>query len=328
MKHWFRKNARIFLCGVIMTASTGQTVHAENNNEAEVSITATKTNQYIQQIYKQISFPENGKLNYAVFEKAMMGYLNLREAGKLDRSNILSICDFSLSANVKRLWIIDVAQRKVLVHSLVSHGQGSGEEFANRFSNIPESHQSSLGFYVTGDIYTGDNGMSMRLYGMDAGYNSNAYERAIVVHGADYVSESFIQGNKRLGRSYGCPAVPQPLAGKVINTIHDGSCMFIYYPHKKYLASSYWLNKKLNHLPDDNFEGTLLASAAPGIPQGAAVVHGAPEAGTKLANGSTVLAVIPTGKKYDLPKPSPVQINFEKVTGINQRVFLNLLSRL
>ncbi len=328
MKHWFRKNANIFLCGVIMATVSGKPVHAANNNEAEVIVNASKTTHYIQQVYKQISFPENGKLNYAVFEKAMTGYLNLREAGKLDRSNILSICDFSLSANTKRLWIIDVTQRKVLVHSLVSHGQGSGEEYATSFSNTPESHQSSLGFYVTGDIYSGDNGMSMRLYGMDAGYNSNAFDRAIVVHGADYVSDDFIKGNKRLGRSYGCPAVPQPLTGKVINTIHDGSCLFIYYPQKKYLASSYWLNKKLTRLPDDNIETGLLASTNNGLPEGVSMMSGNLEAGSKLPNGSTVLSVISTGKKYDLPKSKPVQINLDKLLGMDQRIFLNLLSRL
>ncbi len=139
------------------------------------------------------------------------------------------------------MWIIDLDSRKVLLNTHVAHGQGTGEEYAKNFSNNEGSHQSSMGFYVTGDTYVGKHGNSLHLHGMDEGYNSAAYERAIVVHGAGYVSSDFIAGTGRLGRSWGCPAVSNELADEVIETIKDGTCMFIYYPEQRYIQSSKWL---------------------------------------------------------------------------------------
>lgn len=195
-------------------------------------------------IYNQISFGKEAPLSKEVFKSAYTGFLNLKNAGKLNpESSIITICDFSLSANVKRLWVINLDNSKILFHSLVAHGQGTGDEFARNFSNNENSHQSSMGFYVTDATYNGDNGYSLKLKGMDAGYNDAAYSRAIVVHGADYVCESFVKCNQRLGRSWGCPAIPRDIAPKVINTIKDGNALYIYYPNQKYLAKSVWLNK-------------------------------------------------------------------------------------
>jgi len=195
-------------------------------------------------IYSQISFGKEAPLSKEVFKSAYTGFLNLKNAGKLNpESSIITICDFSLSANVKRLWVINLDNSKMLFHSLVAHGQGTGDEFARNFSNNENSHQSSMGFYVTDATYNGDNGYSLKLKGMDAGYNDAAYSRAIVVHGADYVCESFVKCNQRLGRSWGCPAIPRDIAPKVINTIKDGNALYIYYPNQKYLAKSVWLNK-------------------------------------------------------------------------------------
>lgn len=205
----------------------------------------------IDSLYGQIDFGGAPGVNKEVFRKAYMGYLNLLQAGTLgDKAGLLSICDFSLSANEKRLWVIDLTKKSLLYHSLVAHGQGTGEEYARKFSNKQNSHQSSLGFYVTGETYNGDNGYSLRLYGMDKGYNDAAYQRAIVMHGADYVSPSFIRSNKRLGRSWGCPAIPRDLAQPIINTIREGSCLFVYFPDQKYIASSQWLNTEPSHLGD------------------------------------------------------------------------------
>jgi len=198
----------------------------------------------IDEVYNKIDFGKGAVLSKEVFAKAYHGFLNLKDANKLsDEQSILSVCDFSLSANTKRLWVIDLDKNKVIFHSLVAHGQGTGEEFAVNFSNRENSHQSSYGFYVTEGTYNGDNGYSLKLHGMDKGYNDNAYSRAIVMHGADYVCDSYIKSNQRLGRSWGCPAVPRALAKPIIDKIKDKTCLFIYYPNKNYFASSVWLNK-------------------------------------------------------------------------------------
>lgn len=194
-----------------------------------------------EEIYRQLQFADE-RLNFEVFEKAYLGFQNLKKSQKLVSSaKLLSICDFSLSSNRKRLWVIDLDEKKVLFNTLVAHGKGTGEEFATNFSNTEDSHQSSLGFYVTEQTYNGDNGYSMRLFGMDRGYNDAALERCIVMHGANYVSENFIKSEKRLGRSWGCPAVSREMAQPIINKIKNGTCLFIYYPDEKYLASSKWL---------------------------------------------------------------------------------------
>lgn len=199
------------------------------------------------EIYNSISFSDMKKLNPEVFEKAFLGFENLKKAGKMpENSNLLSICDFSLSSTEKRLWVIDLAEKKVLFNSLVAHGKNTGEEFAQKFSNIESSYQSSLGFYITEGSYNGSNGYSLKLVGMDAGYNDAALQRAIVMHGADYVSEDFIKSQKRLGRSWGCPAVPRELAQPIINTIKNNNCLFIYYPDQQYLSSSKWLKADVN----------------------------------------------------------------------------------
>ena len=118
----------------------------------------------------------------------------------------------------------------MLFQTLVAHGRNTGEEFANEFSNQAESFKSSVGFYSTGEIYDGKHGMSLKLDGLEKGLNDKARERAVVIHGADYVSESFIKQNKRLGRSQGCPALPVEMNAKIINVIKDKSCLFIYHP--------------------------------------------------------------------------------------------------
>ena len=135
-------------------------------------------------------------------------------------------------------------EKKVIFNSLVAHGKNTGEEFAQKFSNTESSLQSSLGFYITEATYNGSNGYSLKLLGMDSGYNDAALQRAIVMHGADYVSEDFIKNQKRLGRSWGCPAVPRALAEPIINTIKGKNCLFIYYPDTQYLASSTWLKSE------------------------------------------------------------------------------------
>jgi len=128
--------------------------------------------------------------------------------------------------------------KEVVLKSLVAHGRNSGDEFATKFSNSAESFQSSLGFYVTGEVYQGKHGFSLRLDGLEYGINDNARNRAVVIHGADYVSDKFAKSNGRLGRSLGCPAVPYAIHKEFINTIKDKSCLFIYHPSRTYVAKS------------------------------------------------------------------------------------------
>jgi len=174
---------------------------------------------------------------YECFSNGLKGYYQLKESGVIQKE-LLTVIDFSLSSNIKRLWVIDLSTNTVLFQSLVAHGRNTGEEFANSFSNQAESYKSSLGFYATGEIYNGKHGKSLKLDGLEKGINDNARERAVVIHGADYVSQNFIKGNKRLGRSQGCPAIPVELNEKIINVIKDKSCLFIYHPSRNLYSSS------------------------------------------------------------------------------------------
>lgn len=171
------------------------------------------------------------------FVKAFEGYSKLKEQGLIVK-DYLTIIDFGLSSNEERLWVVDMLNRKVVLQSLVAHGKNSGEEFASKFSNKAESFQSSLGFYATGEVYQGKHGLSLRLDGLEIGINNNARNRAVVIHGADYVSDKFTKSNGRLGRSLGCPAVPYAIHKDFINTIKDKSCLFIYHPSRVYISKS------------------------------------------------------------------------------------------
>ena len=177
-----------------------------------------------------------------VVRLAVSGYMNLVEEGKIERGSPLSIIDFSLPSSKERLWIIDPAEGKLLHHSLVSHGRNSGDLMAKKFSNVNSSFMSSLGFYVTGETYQGKHGYSLRLDGVEKGFNDRARERAIVIHGADYANKDFVKATGRLGRSLGCPALPMGLHKEIINTIKDGSCLFIYGKDTNYLSKSPLIN--------------------------------------------------------------------------------------
>lgn len=180
-------------------------------------------------IYNQLDANSFVLPNFECFNLALNGFSLLKEKG-LVQKNILTLVDFSLSSNTKRLWVIDLDKKIILFQTLVAHGRNTGEEFANQFSNQAESFKSSIGFYATGEVYDGKHGMSLKLDGLEKGLNDKARERQVVVHGADYVSESFIKQNKRLGRSQGCPAIPVEMNAKIINVIKDKSCLFIYHP--------------------------------------------------------------------------------------------------
>lgn len=150
----------------------------------------------------------------------------------------LAVIDYSLPSTRRRLWVFDLARRRLLFEELVSHGRGSGDVQASLFSNAPESHQSSLGLFRTLESYQGHNGYSLRLEGLEPGINDQAYQRALVIHGADYVSNTFIARTGRLGRSQGCPAVRREVSRPLIDSIKGDQYLFAYYPDRKWLAQS------------------------------------------------------------------------------------------
>lgn len=179
-----------------------------------------------------------------VFDKAYLGYIDLKLSGYIpSKRNILTLVDFRLHANTKRLWVIDLDAKKILFHTYVAHGENSGQEYALDFSNQINSHKSSLGFYVTEDTYQGKNGLSLRLKGLEHGFNHNARERYIVLHGADYATSKYIKENGLLGNSEGCPAVPMGLHKSIIEKTKGGTCLFIFFPDANYLENSNFLIK-------------------------------------------------------------------------------------
>ncbi|WP_162944580.1 murein L,D-transpeptidase catalytic domain family protein [Flavisolibacter nicotianae] len=172
---------------------------------------------------------------------AYKGQQVLAQRGVLNRDNVVAICDFSQSSKAKRLYIIDTKNYQVLMNTYVAHGKNSGLDYAENFSNRPESLQSSLGFYVTKNTYFGKHGLSLKLSGQENGFNNNAESRAVVIHGANYIGDNRLQ-SPYMGRSFGCPAVPQELSAKVIDLLKDGTCLFIYSPNQAYLHGSKILN--------------------------------------------------------------------------------------
>src|SRR5438105_11423875 len=161
--------------------------------------------------------------------------------GLVARRNMLTVIDYSLPSSQKRLFVFDLAAKKILFRELVAHGKSSGGNITNFFSNEPGSEATSLGLFVTQDTYLGHNGYSLRLRGLEEGVNDMASERAIVLHGAYYVSLEAVRVLGRLGRSWGCPAVRSEIAQKLIDTIRGGSAIFAYYPDKSWLETSLFL---------------------------------------------------------------------------------------
>ena len=161
-----------------------------------------------------------------------------RRQGLLDGFHHLAVIDYSLPSTQPRLWVFDVERGRLLFQELVAHGRNTGERVAQHFSNIEGSKMSSLGLYQTAETYYGSNGYSLRLRGLDAGFNDNALSRAIVMHGAPYVSEAIAERLGRLGRSWGCPAVRPEVVRTVIDTLKGGALLFAYYPDRKWLSES------------------------------------------------------------------------------------------
>ena len=185
--------------------------------------------------------PADIKPSYKVFNDGMEGYDKLIAENRIQNKRYITLIDFTLSSKERRLWVIDLDSLKIVQQSLVSHGKNSGEEFAVKFSNTPNSNMSSIGVFVTGTTYYGKHGESLYLEGVEEGINDNARKRAIVMHGAEYATRDFVNKYGRLGRSFGCPALPPAKSTQIIDTIKNRSCLYIYYPDKKYRSSSKYI---------------------------------------------------------------------------------------
>ncbi|WP_255474172.1 murein L,D-transpeptidase catalytic domain family protein [Pontibacter qinzhouensis] len=212
---------------------------AASNNTAAMSFAEKQIifDDYVLQVYDEAKLNKTG-LSLEVFKKAIIGYQNFKQHNMLaPAKSIITVIDFTKNSSDKRLWIIDLKSKKVLFNTLVAHGRNSGEQKAMQFSNEFNSFKSSMGFYITDQTYFGKHGLSLRLSGMDENFNTNAKERAIVVHGADYVSESFIKQYGRLGRSLGCPALPTAVTKEVVELIKDNTCLYIHAADAKYTST-------------------------------------------------------------------------------------------
>lgn len=193
-------------------------------------------------VYSLLNLSQLG-LSQEAYQFAFKGFNKLKEQGKLLNSSVLTIIDFSQSSNNKRMYVIDLYKKAVLFNTYVAHGRNTGDEFAEKFSNIPGTFQSSLGFYITENMAIGSKvGLSLILKGIEIGINDKARDREIIIHGADYATEDFIHKYGRLGRSYGCPSLPPDLIKPVAEAIKNGTCLFIYKHDDKYIHQSKVLN--------------------------------------------------------------------------------------
>lgn len=236
-KSWVGKAGLIAAVGCLVTVGYAFKEEKKDKNTVAVnskdSVAAPQNEG--ENIYTLLGLKGKG-LAKEVFLKAWHGFETLNAKG-LVKKPVLTIADMSQRSCNKRLYIIDVISKKLLINTLVAHGRNSGDAVATHFSNISESLQTSLGFYVTGGTYEGGNGYSMRLQGMEKGFNDLAESRAIVMHGAPYVNDQ-IAKTGRIGRSWGCPAVSQKEHRTIIDLVKNGSCLFVFAPEKKYLAQS------------------------------------------------------------------------------------------
>lgn len=206
------------------------------------SVTLPAEQKVIDDVYTMVRLADTG-LAKEVFRLALKGMNKLQLKGSLHNLNILTIADYSQSSNKKRLYVIDLKNKKLLFNTYVAHGRNTGSEYARYFSNIEGSNKSSLGFYITDQPVTGAHtGFSLLLKGVEKGINDHALKRSIIIHGAEYATENFIKKYGRLGRSQGCPALPPEMNKPIIDSIKGGTCLFVYNPDATYISSSALLN--------------------------------------------------------------------------------------
>lgn len=222
-----RKKTMVFMGGISAAALLSCSFHAS----AAVSDT----------VIKQAMHNNAPSLSGNAIKLGVKAYEHAQKLG-LDKQKILTIIDYSKPSSEQRLWVFDMRDGHVLNNTLVAHGKGSGAKYATRFSDKPNSDATSLGVYITGATYSGKHGYSLRLNGLDKGYNDKVYTRAVVMHSAWYVNKQFVAEHGCVGRSWGCPALSQKDAPKVISNIKNGSIMLAYYPDQGWINNSTFLN--------------------------------------------------------------------------------------
>ena len=215
--------------------------NAQTGLSKERQLALKKAELNIKELYNELNAAQYD-LSFTAFRYAYIGYQTMKKQHRLNNKELFSIIDFTKDCNSKRFYTIDLEKMKIVYYTYVAHGKKSGERIATSFSDAVESNKSSIGFYITGNTYNGGNGYSLILHGDEKGYNSNLAKRSVVVHAADYANEDYIARNGRMGRSLGCPALPENIYKQVIETIKEKTMIFAYYNDAKYLKTSKYLN--------------------------------------------------------------------------------------
>ena len=215
--------------------------NAQTGLSKERQLALKKAELNIKELYSELNAAQYD-LSFTAFRYAYIGYQTMKKQHRLNNKELFSIIDFTKDCNSKRFYTIDLEKMKIVYYTYVAHGKKSGERMATSFSDVVESNKSSIGFYITGNTYNGGNGYSLMLHGDEKGYNSNLAKRSVVVHAADYANEDYIARNGRMGRSLGCPALPENIYKQVIETIKEKTMIFAYYNDAKYLKTSKYLN--------------------------------------------------------------------------------------
>lgn len=220
----------VFVAAVLSLLAGAMMANAGPRSTANTSAASAAANSSVSFSAADFESTARGSIENNVLDLALGAASCAVRSGKVNNPRTLTVIDYSRPSSEKRMWVYDLQTRNLLYEELVAHGQGSGGNVPNAFSNEAETHRTSLGLFATDDTYVGKNGYSLRLDGLDAGLNDRARERAIVIHGAPYVSESYVKANGRLGRSWGCPAIRPEIARQMIDRIKEGGLVFAYYP--------------------------------------------------------------------------------------------------
>ena len=231
----------IFLVLIFILSTFLYFSNAQNHLSKEKQLALKKAELNIKELYNELNAAQYN-LSFEAFRYAYIGYQSLKKQQRLNGKELFSIIDFTKDCNSKRFYTIDLEKMKIVYNTYVAHGKKSGDRLATSFSDVVESNKSSIGFYLTGSTYNGGNGYSLALHGDEKGYNSNLAKRSVVIHTADYANENYMARNGRLGRSLGCPVLPENIYKQIIDAIKDKTMIFAYYNDAKYLKTSKYLN--------------------------------------------------------------------------------------